>query len=490
MIPQAWSYINEGENGFHEGKGSAIANLFKMSFREMINDSTSRDFQFIFEGAIEVAEEKHREAQIKMQLVLAEKEAKEKTKMEMMAAKEKVKKMKLKLPCQLSHGGIPCGRTVEDCIAFRKQMMEERSANFAPLNTKKIIMPNVVNLRYRIPNPPKTVLRKIFQLSVDMEALSSKAASNVGNERAENTVGKTCSKNLAHVGTSGLMYEPYTGDLYKAMSILKTPMNVDTMKSQKRKGGPCMHLEVGRDNSVKFLSGKFARLDQTNNSNNGNSNGNRHVSRCNDRHGNRAFDSICRNGGSGVYSDEKLRKVDLSIDEISTKRASMSGVDGRTLSIMFQTASDSQKPSMKNSDGYVTNNTTLDMNKYDPIDEGDLEDEPVYKSCVEDKEAEEYVEYLGQVFLDSTKYETGSKNVLNEFKTGTIVDICKMESSCEDERKHLYFKFYNQEIHSPGGENNDSDDGIYGYCGCVEMAGYARTKKKKRACYSWPFKLQ
>ena len=236
-----------------------------------------------------------------------------------------------------------------------------------------------------------------------------------------------------------------------------------------------MHLEVGRDNSIKFLSGKFARLDQTNNSN-----GNRHGSRYSDRH---------RNGSSGMYSDDKWRQVGLSIDEISTKKASKSAVDGMTLSTMLQTASNSQEPSTKNSDGYATNDTAVDMNNCDPIDEEDLEDEPVYISCIEDKEAEEYVEYLGQVFLDSTKYETGSKTVLNEFKTGTIVDICKMESTCEDERKHLYFKFYNQEKHSPGGENNDSDDGIYGYCGCVEMAGYSRTRKKKRACYSWPFKF-
>ena len=124
------------------------------------------------------------------------------------------------------------------------------------------------------------------------------------------------------------------------------------------------------------------------------------------------------------------------------------------------------------------------------IDEEETDTEPIYSSCAEDKEAEEYAEYLGKIFHDSTKYETGSRDVLNEFSIGTVVDICRMETPDEDERKHLYFKFYNHEKHNPSGNKNfASDSGIYGYCGCVEMAGYSRTGKKKRACYSWPFKL-
>ncbi len=492
-VQQAWNYINDGERGFNEGYDSAIANLFKLSFRDMINDSASRDFQFVFEGAVEIAEEKQRDAEIKKQLQLAEKEAKEKAKMEMIAAKEKAQQMKLKLPCQLSHGGVPCGRTVEDCIAFRKQMKEERSANFAPLNTKKRIMPNVVNSRYRMPNPPKSVLRKVFQIGVDIETLSPKTLSNVETELAEKRIWKACSKNLmkSDDGACNFMYEPNSGDLYQAIRISNASEDVNMMKSRKRKGGPCTHLEVGRDNSVKFLSGKFARVDQVNCSST--SGGNLHGSRLSDRnrHRNHTFENFYKNSIPGVYNDEKLRMIGLSIADISSKKTLAPVAHDRTLSKVSKGSSDSEgSPSAKSSNDSITHNAALETNNCGLIDEEETDTEPIYSSCAEDKEAEEYAEYLGKIFHDSTKYETGSRDVLNEFSIGTVVDICRMETPDEDERKHLYFKFYNHEKHNPSGNKNFvSDSGIYGYCGCVEMAGYSRTGKKKRACYSWPFKL-
>ena len=267
MVRQAWGYITEGEGGFKEGTDAEIATLFKVSFREMMNDPVSRDFQFVFEGAIEVAEEKERDAEMKRQRQRAEKEAKESARREMVAAKEKAKQEKLKRPCQLRHNGIPCGRTVEECVAFRKQGKEERSTNFASLNARKKIIPNAVKSRYRVPKPPKTILRKILQVGVDIESILTKKDADATTEKKGKKIWQTCSRNLVDGDdkTNGLMSEPDSGNLYKAVNFsMGGEENNTTIRRLKRKDGPCMHLEIGRDNTVKFLSDKFARRNQRN----------------------------------------------------------------------------------------------------------------------------------------------------------------------------------------------------------------------------------
>ena len=473
--------------------------LFEASFREMINDPRSRDFKFVFEGGIEVAQEREMESQVKRQLQLAEKEVKEKARIEMIAAKKKAKEIKMKLPCQLSHGGFPCGRTVGECIEFRKRVTAERSASFASLNLRKNIIFSVVNSRNKIPDAPKSNLRKIFRMSIDIKTLLSKNVDDTGNAKDVKPIWSLCSKNLMnHTGnkTGNIMREPKSGDMYQTINNSETYEDLDVLRNLKRKGGPPVHLEVGRDNSVKFLSGKFARIDQSNNNCNVLSKSDRRSSRHNDRTRNRIVDCDYRQGSSGIFGKNQKQTLGLSAVGTFGNTPIFSSIHDESSQISQKTASSSITTSrIKSPNGGVINNgsgaTDSSSHSQTQISKrGNHGDEPTYISCADDEEAAEYIEYLGKVFLDSTKYETGSKTILNEFNTGTVVDICKMECVDNDEEEHLYFKFYNQEKHSlDNQQSDDNTDGIYGYCGCVEMAGYSRTGKRKRACYTWPFKI-